>query len=173
MKKTKSSFIKSLYVFLIFMFLYTPIMVLMVYSFNESKLNVVWTGFTFKWYQSLMNNAGILEAAKNSFQVAIASTLISVVIGTLTAIGLYRYKFRGKNVLDTILNIPLIIPEIVMGISLLAFFSMVQLPLGKLSLIAAHVTFSIAYKGILPCNSANDYARSYCRRLPCIYIIPG
>lgn len=157
MKKTKSNFIKSLYVFLIFMFLYTPIMVLMVFSFNESKLNVVWTGFTFKWYQSLSNNTGILEAAKNSFEVAIASTLISVVIGTLTAIGLYRYKFRGKNILDTILNIPLIIPEIVMGISLLAFFSMVQLPLGKLSLIAAHVTFSIAYVVAVVKTRLDDY----------------
>ncbi len=145
MKSKKGNAIKSLYVFLIFMFLYIPIMVLMAFSFNESKLNVVWTGFTFKWYESLLHNEGILEAVKNSFVVAIISTLISVVIGTLTAIGLYKYKFKGKNVLDAILNIPLIIPEIVMGISLLAFFSIVKLPLGKVSLIIAHVTFSIAY----------------------------
>ena len=145
MKIKKGNIIKPLYIFLVFMFLYIPIMVLIAFSFNESKLNVVWTGFTFKWYESLLHNEGILEAVKNSFVVAIISTVISVVIGTLTAIGLYKYKFKGKNVLDAILNIPLIIPEIVMGISLLAFFSIVKLPLGKVSLIIAHVTFSIAY----------------------------
>lgn len=145
MKRKKGDIIKPLYAFLVFMFLYIPIMVLMVFSFNDSKLNVVWTGFTFKWYESLIHNAGILEAVKNSFIVAVISTIISVIIGTLTAIGLYKYKFKGKNVLDAVLNIPLIIPEIVMGISLLAFFSIVKLPLGKVSLIIAHVTFSIAY----------------------------
>lgn len=144
MKKSKD-FIKALYAFSIFMFLYIPIMVLIVFSFNESKLNVVWTGFTFKWYQSLMHNAGILEAVKNSFIIAIASTILSVIIGTLAAVGLYRYKFKGMKILDSILYIPLVIPEIVMGISLLAFFSIVKVPLGMISLIIAHVTFSIAY----------------------------
>ncbi|ADL52562.1 extracellular solute-binding protein [Clostridium cellulovorans] len=143
--KKKSSILKSLYTFLVFMFLYVPILVLIGFSFNESKLNVTWTGFTFKWYTSLINNVGILEAFKNSFIIAIISTIISVIIGTLAAIGLYRYKFKGKNILDSILNIPLVIPEIVMGISLLAFFAFVDLPRGKITLIIAHVTFSIAY----------------------------
>ncbi|MBC8059606.1 MAG: extracellular solute-binding protein [Clostridiaceae bacterium] len=145
MKNKKISFIKFIYLLLIFMFLYIPIMVLIAFSFNQSKLNVVWTGFTFKWYQSLLHNAGILEAVKNSFIIAIISTILSVIIGTLAAIGMYRYKFRGKRIVDSILYVPLVIPEIVMGISLLAFFSIIKLPLGKLSLIIAHVTFSIAY----------------------------
>lgn len=131
--------------FIMYLFLYIPIMVLIVFSFNESKLNVVWTGFTFKWYNSLLHNAGILEAVKNSFIVAAVSTVISVIIGTFAALGLYKYKFKGKNILDSVLNIPLVIPEIVMGISLLAFFSMVKLPTGRVALIIAHVTFSIAY----------------------------
>ncbi len=117
----------------------------MAFSFNESKLNAVWTGFTFKWYESLLQNEGVLEAARNSFSVALVSTVVSVIIGTLTALGLYRYKFRGKGLLDAVLTIPIIIPEIVMGISLLAFFSIMRLPLGRLSLIVAHVTFSVAY----------------------------
>lgn len=145
MKSSKGTVLKSLYAFLIYMFLYIPIIVLIVFSFNESKLNVVWTGFTFKWYGSLMHNTGILEAVKNSFVVAIVSTIVATIIGTLAAIGLYRYKFRGKNIVDSVLNIPLIIPEIVMGISLLAFFSIVNMPLGMKTLIIAHVTFSIAY----------------------------
>jgi spermidine/putrescine transport system permease protein len=159
-KKNNSHFIKSLYVFLIFMFLYIPIVVLMAFSFNESKLNVVWTGFTFKWYESLLHNEGILEAVKNSFIVAIISTAISVVIGTLTSIGLYRYKFKGKNILDTVLNIPLIIPEIVMGIALLAFFSMINLPLGRMSLVIAHVTFSVAYVIAVIKTRLDDYDKS-------------
>ncbi|MEW9094237.1 MAG: extracellular solute-binding protein [Clostridiaceae bacterium] len=145
MKKNKGSILKSLYMFLIFMFLYIPIMVLIAFSFNESKLNVVWTGFTFKWYASLIHNKGIMEALKNSFQVAIVSTVISVILGTLASVGLYRYKFKGKSILDSILNIPLVIPEIVMGISLLAFFAIIGLPLGRTSLIISHVTFSVAY----------------------------
>ncbi|QGU94361.1 extracellular solute-binding protein [Clostridium bovifaecis] len=145
MKNSKGAIFKSIYAFLIYMFLYIPIMVLIVFSFNESKLNVVWTGFTFKWYESLMHNAGILDAVKNSFIIAIISTIIATIIGTLAAIGFYRYKFKGKNVIDSVLNIPLVIPEIVMGISLLAFFSVVHMPLGRVALIFAHVTFSIAY----------------------------
>lgn len=120
-------------------------MILVAFSFNDSKLNVVWTGFTFKWYVSLIQNAGILDAVKNSFIVATVSTILSVIIGTLAAIGMYRYKFKGKTIFDAVMNIPLVIPEIVMGISLLAFFSIVNIPLGIISLIIAHVTFSIAY----------------------------
>ena len=127
------------------MFLYIPIIVLIGFSFNQSKLNVVWTGFTFKWYGSLLHNAGILDAVKNSFIIAIISTIISVIIGTLAAIGMYRYKFHAKKLVDAILYVPLVIPEIVMGISLLAFFSIAKIPLGRVSLIIAHVTFSIAY----------------------------
>jgi len=145
MKNKKINFMKFSYLLLIFMFLYIPIMVLIAFSFNQSKLNVVWTGFTFKWYGSLIHNAGILEAVKNSFVIAIISTILSTIIGTLAAIGMYRYKFRGKKVVDSILYVPLVIPEIVMGISLLAFFSIVNIPLGRVSLIIAHVTFSIAY----------------------------
>ena len=143
--KKPNSFVRPLYLVLVFALLYLPIVTLMAFSFNESKLNAVWTGFTFKWYESLLQNEGVLEAARNSFSVALVSTAVSVVIGALTALGLYRYKFRGKGLLDAVLTIPIIIPEIVMGISLLAFFSIVRLPLGRLTLIVAHVTFSVAY----------------------------
>ncbi len=143
--KKPNSFVRPLYLVLVFALLYLPIVTLMAFSFNESKLNAVWTGFTFKWYESLLQNESVLEAARNSFSVALVSTAVSVVIGALAALGLYRYKFRGKGLLDAVLTIPIIIPEIVMGISLLAFFSIVRLPLGRLTLIVAHVTFSVAY----------------------------
>lgn len=127
------------------MFLYVPIIVLIVFSFNNSKLNAVWTGFTFKWYASLAHNSGILEAMKNSLIIAVISTIISVMLGTLTAVGMYKYNFKSKSVVEGILYIPLVIPEIVMGISLLAFFSAVKMPLGMFSLVLAHVTFSVSY----------------------------
>jgi spermidine/putrescine transport system permease protein len=145
MKGKKMKALSALYLMFIFMCLYIPIMVLIAFSFNESKLNVVWTGFTLKWYVSLIQNQGILEALKNSFIIATLSTVLSVIIGTLAAIGMYRYKFRGKAVLDAVLYLPLVIPEIVMGISLLAFFSLVNIPLGRVSLVISHVTFSTAY----------------------------
>jgi len=145
MKGKSTKVFSSLYLLLIFLCLYIPIIIMIAFSFNESKLNVVWTGFTFKWYGSLIHNGSILDAVKNSFIVATVSTIISVVIGTLAAIGMYRYKFKGKSILDVILYVPLVIPEIVMGISLLAFFAIVKIPLGRISLIIAHVTFSIAY----------------------------
>lgn len=133
------------YSFLIYLFLYAPIIILIVYSFNNSKVNAVWTGFTTKWYYQLASDGDILTALKNSLLVAFLSTLISTSIGTLAAVGMYKYKFKGKTVLDGLLYVPIIIPEIVMGISLLVFFSQTKITLGIITLILAHVTFSISY----------------------------
>lgn len=128
-----------------YLFLYVPIIVLIAFSFNDSKLNAVWTGFTFKWYKSLAHNAGILEAMKNSLIIAVISTIISVMLGTLAAVGMYKHNFKGKSIVDGMLYVPLVIPEIVLGISLLAFFSMADIPMGTLTLVLAHVTFSVSY----------------------------
>jgi len=133
------------YMVLIFLMLYAPIFVLIAYSFNESELNIVWTGFTFKWYGSLVKNQEIIDAFKNSLILALLSTIISAMVGTLAAVGMYKYNFRGKSVLDGLLYIPVVIPEIVMGIALLAFFSMLRLPLGLLSLVLSHAAFCIPF----------------------------
>ncbi len=145
MSRVFSKWSSVIYGTLIYSFLYVPILVLIIFSFNQSKLNAVWTGFTFEWYGRLMHNGDVLEAAKNSIIVAIISTIVSTMIGTLAAVGMYRYKFRGKSVLDGLLYIPLVIPEIVMGISLLAMFSMLKIPLGIMTLVLAHVTFCVPY----------------------------
>jgi spermidine/putrescine transport system permease protein len=141
----KKGVFSKLYAFLMYMFLYIPIIVLVVFSFNDSKLNAVWTGFSLKWYRSLASNTGILEAMKNSLLIAVASTILSVMIGTLAAVGMYRYNFKGKSLVDGMLYVPLVIPEIVMGIALLAFFSMADFSMGIGTLILAHVTFSVSY----------------------------
>ncbi|MBU5590462.1 extracellular solute-binding protein [Clostridium sp. MSJ-4] len=145
MKKDNRKLIGKIYSGLIYFILYIPIIILILFSFNESKLNATWTGFTFKWYQKLLTNNGLLVAVKNSLVIAFISSIISVIIGTLTAVGIYKSKFKGKSVMDGMLYIPIVIPEIVLGIALLAFFSLIDVDRGILTLIIAHITFSISY----------------------------
>lgn len=141
----KNYFVPILYTCLIYAFLYVPMIILIVFSFNKSRVNAVWTGFTFSWYLKLFKNKEVLAALKNTLTVAFASTAISTIFGTLTAYGMYKYKFKGKNILDGLLYIPVVIPEIVLGIALLAFFSILRIPLGLKTLIIAHATFGIPF----------------------------
>lgn len=134
-----------IYSSLIYLFLYLPIIVIIVFSFNTSKRNIVFEGFTFDWYSKLFQNTALLKAFGNTIIVAVTSTLLSSVIGTFAAIGMDRYKFKGKKAIDALLYVPVVIPEIVLGIALLGVFSMSQVPLGLLSLIIAHTTFCIPF----------------------------
>lgn len=145
MMKNNKGLLSKIYATLVYIFLYLPIFVLVVFSFNKSKLNATFTGFTLDWYKNLINNTQILEALKNSLIIAFISTFFAVIIGTLAAIGMYRYKFKGKKAMEGLLYIPVVIPEIVMGISMLAFFSSLNLPAGLITLILAHITFCISY----------------------------
>ena len=130
---------------LVFIFLFLPIAVLIVFSFNTSRLNIVFEGFTLKWYHELFHNKVLLEALFNTMLVAITSTVISTVIGTISAYGLKKYNFRGKKFINELLYIPVIIPEIVLGISLLCIYSFLKLELGMFSLILSHIAFSIPF----------------------------
>jgi spermidine/putrescine transport system permease protein len=134
---------------LIYIALYAPILVLIVFSFNQSKLNAIWTGFTFDWYGVLFGDEAVGKAAVNTLIVAVASTAISTVIGTMTALALSRYSFFGKTALEGLLYIPIIIPEIVMGVSLLLFFVQVKLPLSIWTIIMAHITFNIPFVAVV------------------------
>lgn len=142
MKKNWSS---NLIILLVFAFLYLPILVLIIFSFNDSKLNILFEGFTLKWYRVLFSNRALLEAFKNTFLVAFISTLFSVVIGTISAIGLHRFDFKLKGLVNSLLYIPIVLPDIVIGISLLSIYTLMKLSLGMFTLILAHVTFSIPY----------------------------
>lgn len=141
MKKWSSKIIIGL----VFLFLYLPIIVLIVFSFNDTKLNIVFEGFTFDWYKVLPLNNTLIDALKNTLIVSISSTLISTIIGTVSAFGLYKFDFKGKNLINEILYIPIVMPDIVIGISLLSIYTLMNLSLGMATLIIAHVAFSIPY----------------------------
>lgn len=130
---------------LVFVFLYLPIAVLVVYSFNTSKLNIVWEGFTFQWYTDVWDNVRITRALKNSLIIATFTTIASLVIGTGGAWLLHRFRYRFSRTIQTLICVPMIMPEIVMGISLLIFFTVLNLELGHLTVILAHVTFCFPF----------------------------
>lgn len=140
---------------LVFIFLFLPIVILIVFSFNTSRLNIVFEGFTFDWYKSLFHNRTLLGALFNTLLVAGTSTLISTIIGTISAYGLKKYTFKGKKFINELLYIPVIIPEIVLGISLLCIYSFLKLELGMFTLILSHIAFSIPFV-IINVNSAID-----------------
>ncbi len=135
------------YCTLVYLFLFLPISVIVVNSFNATttKPYMSWKGFTLDWYVKLWDNSSLLEAFGNTMIIAGVSTLLATVIGTLGAIGMYRYRFRGRAIVDGLLYIPVVIPEIVLGISLLTIFAKADIPRGMLTLILAHVTFCIPF----------------------------
>ena len=151
MKNNK--FIDNLCLLLVFIFLFLPIVVLIIFSFNTSRLNIVFEGFTLNWYKELINNKVLLEALGNTILVAVTSTLVSTIVGTISAYGLKKYNFIGKKIINELLYIPVIIPEIVLGISLLCIYSFMKLELGMFSLILSHIAFSIPFV-IINVNSA-------------------
>ncbi len=128
---------------LVYLFLYVPILMLIVLSFNRSGLPTAWGGFSLKWYSELLNNRPLLTAALNSLWVAGASTLVSAVFGTLLALGLERTT--RSLVLDSFVFLPMVIPDIVLAIALLSFFTLVDIPLSLLTITLSHIVFNIAF----------------------------
>ncbi len=147
-KKGKSKKVYTvIYCAAVYLFLFLPIAVIVVNSFNATttKPYMSWKGFTFNWYVKLWSNTSLLEAFGTTVLLAVISTILSTMIGTLGAIGMYKYRFRGKTLIDAMLYIPVVIPEIVLGISLLTIFAKVEIPRGMLTLILAHVSFCIPF----------------------------
>ncbi|MDA5133172.1 MAG: spermidine/putrescine ABC transporter permease PotC [Psychrobacter sp.] len=133
------------YLGLIYTLLYLPIIVLVVMSFNKSKIGYNWGGFSLKWYESLFNNQAMLDAFWHSIVLGLVAATVSTVIGTLTALALHRYDFRGKGLLNGLLFVLMMSPEIVLAISLLALFLLIGLQLGFVSLLLAHITFCLPF----------------------------
>ncbi len=133
------------HVFGVYLFLYAPILVLVLFSFNSDHRNVNWKGFSLEWYGRLLQNEGLHRALWNSLQVAFAATLIASVLGTMAALALTRYRFRGRSAVTGLVFLPMAIPEIVMGTSLLTFFVGLGLRLSLATVIFSHIAFCVGY----------------------------
>lgn len=139
----------ALHTALVYAFLYLPIAVLMAFSFNSGQRTALWQGFTLDWYRRLLDNEALLRALRNSVGVALVTTAVSTVLGTLAAVALVRYSFRGKRATQGLLMLPIILPEIVLGAALLTFFGAAGLRLSLTTVIIAHVVFSVSYVAIV------------------------
>jgi spermidine/putrescine transport system permease protein len=133
----------------IYAFLFAPIVVLIVFSFNVSRRNFVWLGFTTDWYPRLLANTDLLKALSVTMQVAVIAVVGSTILGSLLGLGLARLRFRGSGATETLILLPMVTPEIIMGISLLIFFGQLFHQNGSIGQIAiAHVTFCISYVAV-------------------------
>lgn len=137
--------LSNFYIAVIFIFLYIPIFSVILFSFNTSKLNIVFEGFTLQWYGSFFQNRTLMESLYNTLVIAVTSTVISTVIGTVGAVGFSKYEFRGRKLIDMLLYVPIVIPEIVLGVAMLCVFSIVNIPLGPMAMTFGHVTFCIPF----------------------------
>jgi len=150
-----NKYLDNICLILVFMFLFLPIFVLIVFSFNTSRLNIVFEGFTLYWYGELFKNTMLLDALWNTLMVAVISTVVSTVIGTISAYALKRFDFPFKKFINELLYIPIVIPEIVLGISLLCIYALMKIELGMFTLILSHIAFSIPFV-IINVNSVLD-----------------
>jgi spermidine/putrescine transport system permease protein len=137
-------------------FLYVPLLTLMAFSFNTSKRNIVWQGFTLDWYREVLADTDLLAAFGNSLTIAAVSTLFSTILGALTALLLWRFSFRAKSLLEGVLALPIVVPEICLGVAFLVFFadvlpwpSELAWPLNLGAIIIAHVTFSFSFVALV------------------------
>ena len=140
----------SAYAVLIYAFLFAPIVVLIIFSFNSARRGLVWRGFTLDWYPRLFSNDELLDALIVTLQVAFVAVLVSTILGSLLGLGLARMKFRGRGATETLLLVPMLTPEIVMGLALLLFFLQLFDAHGSIpQLWVAHITFCISYVAVV------------------------
>ena len=127
-------------------FLYVPLAIVVVYSFNDSRLNAEWVGFTLDWYRKLAGDTEMLQAAANSLIIGLVASLVSTILGTMAGVAMHRYRLR---MLPVLVVAPIAIPEILMGVSLLIFFVLLNFTLGLVSVALAHIAFCIGFVAIV------------------------
>lgn len=130
---------------LVFLFLYLPIILLVVFSFNDSRYSILWKGFTWKWYGEIWKDTLLIRALNNSLFIAAVTTVLAVTLGTMGAWLMHRYRFPLMRLVSTLVFIPMVIPEIIMGISLLILFAAIGADLGFATVIISHVTFCFPF----------------------------
>jgi spermidine/putrescine transport system permease protein len=149
MSEKKPALWLRIYTLIVYIYIYIPILILIIFSFNKQKLNIRWEGFTLQWYEKLFNDHQVLLATRNTLLIAFISTLVATIIGTMAALALQRYRFPGSNASETLMYIPIIIPEVVMGISLLAFFVLIKFTLGLVTITLSHIAFNIPFVALV------------------------
>lgn len=130
---------------LVILFLYIPIITMIIFSFNDQRANTEWVGFTMKWYSELLNNSSLMEVIGNTLIVGVGSTILAVVIGTTGAVGLTRFRFKGRSFLSHVMYIPMVIPEIVLAVALLSIFTLLDLPTGRMAIILGHTALAVPF----------------------------
>jgi len=160
MSEKKPSLWLRIYAGLAYAYIYLPILILVIFSFNSQKLNITWEHFSLQWYGVLFKDNAVLLATRNTLIIAAVSTLAATVIGTMAALALQRYRFPGYVFAESTLYIPVIIPEVVMGISLLAFFAMVGIKLGLTTITLAHIAFNIPFVALVVRARLHGFDRS-------------
>lgn len=143
--RKKTGLLGSWYLGIMLALMYLPILLVIVYSFNESKISSVWAGFSLRWYKDLFADESMFEALVNSLILGTLSSLSAAVIGTLGAVGMARISWKSKGAVEYISTLPIMIPEIILGMVFMVFFSLLGLPFGMTTLVIAHTTFSIPY----------------------------
>lgn len=141
----KSRVSEKFYMFLVYLFLYAPILVLMLYSFNESKTRGKWSGFSLRWYAKLLEDREVLQALSNTLTIAIITTIIATFVGTLAAVGFMEFSKKKRKLLLAINEIPVLNPDIVIAVGLMVLFTALNIEFGMLTLILSHVVFTIPY----------------------------
>ena len=144
-RQRREDIIGALYSILIYSVLYIPVLVMMIFSFNDQRYNYYWNGFTTQWYSKLFSNSAVIGSLWYSVIIAVLATVISVTIGTIGALGLRKYEFRGRKFINNMLYIPIIVPEIVMAVALLIIFMKIGIALGMRTILIGHRTFCIPY----------------------------
>jgi spermidine/putrescine transport system permease protein len=145
---------------LFYLYLYLPILILVVFSFNTQRLNLTWEGFTLHWYDVLLADAKVGAATRNTLAVALTSTITATAIGTLAALALQRYEFGLRRFSETSLYIPIVIPEIVMGIGLLSLYATLKINLGLTTITLSHIAFSIPFVALVVRARLHGFDRS-------------
>jgi putrescine transport system permease protein len=144
-----------------FAFLYLPILLLVIYSFNASRLVTVWGGFSTKWYGELLNDQAILDAAWVTLRVALLSATVATVLGTLAAVALVRFgRFRGRSLFSGMIYAPLVMPDVITGLSLLLLFVAMNIARGFWTITLAHITFSMCYVAVVVQSRLGTFDRS-------------
>ena len=152
-----SRLLRNIFMFVVYAYLYIPIIILVTNSFNEDRYGLSWKGFSWNWYERLFNNDTLIQAAFHSVTIAFFAATLATLVGGLTAIALYRYRFRGKQAVSGMLFIVMMSPDIVMAVSLLALFMVVGISLGFWSLLLAHVTFCLPYVTVTIFSRLNGF----------------